>query len=479
MGQEFSRSRAPHRILSPRCSRLVLLASVRSPVHEERVELLVGGGRIWTVIGLAQHVHRARFRTLDSRGRSGLPVDLAKRSRRLVPFSPLDERARPRVMSPRQGGEAPRGRGLGILSDSPPRLGRNLRFREESANFSSHRTSPLQTCAGGSSGPRVDTGGVDGWIGHERRPPEPCFTRRNRPGRGSGPPLSAVRIRPREGPQPTAIRARREDAGASRRGLSFAGPSPLSRRIAPSSGASLDAKVASGSFGCGTFEATSSEASAAGRPDSRGLSGSSSGARRGATVELGGRACRAESPSVPRGVEPRWPRSWRTRIDRESIEEAVIAPPSTDSRRPRRGAVREGAPRRRWWGGVATITEHRARQTPDPPRPRFVQEVTTPGVVSAAWIEAGRGRSGPPLHTRDAREPSTSPKLDRPTPRDGGAPRRSRAGPRSAVARRLMHELQREANTLRSKSADPDTSRASIDLKVLIEQMREQVQNIE
>ena len=43
----------------------------------------------------------------------------------------------------------------------------------------------------------------------------------------------------------------------------------------------------------------------------------------------------------------------------------------------------------------------------------------------------------------------------------------------------LMQELQREANTLGSKSADPETSRASVDLKVLIEQMREQVQNIE
>ena len=53
---------------------------------------------------------------------------------------------------------------------------------------------------------------------------------------------------------------------------------------------------------------------------------------------------------------------------------------------------------------------------------------------------------------------------------------------RSPVGRRLdflMQELQREANTLGSKSADPDTSRASVDLKVLIEQMREQVQNIE
>jgi len=43
----------------------------------------------------------------------------------------------------------------------------------------------------------------------------------------------------------------------------------------------------------------------------------------------------------------------------------------------------------------------------------------------------------------------------------------------------LMQELNREANTLGSKSAAVTTSRASIDLKVLIEQMREQIQNIE
>jgi uncharacterized protein (TIGR00255 family) len=43
----------------------------------------------------------------------------------------------------------------------------------------------------------------------------------------------------------------------------------------------------------------------------------------------------------------------------------------------------------------------------------------------------------------------------------------------------LMQELNREANTLGSKSADTDTTRAAVDLKVLIEQMREQIQNIE
>lgn len=43
----------------------------------------------------------------------------------------------------------------------------------------------------------------------------------------------------------------------------------------------------------------------------------------------------------------------------------------------------------------------------------------------------------------------------------------------------LMQEMNREANTLGSKSIAIDTTRASVDLKVLIEQMREQIQNIE
>lgn len=43
----------------------------------------------------------------------------------------------------------------------------------------------------------------------------------------------------------------------------------------------------------------------------------------------------------------------------------------------------------------------------------------------------------------------------------------------------LMQELNREANTLGSKSVDAALTKASVELKVLIEQMREQVQNIE
>lgn len=43
----------------------------------------------------------------------------------------------------------------------------------------------------------------------------------------------------------------------------------------------------------------------------------------------------------------------------------------------------------------------------------------------------------------------------------------------------LMQELNREANTLSSKSNDAETTKIAVEMKVLIEQMREQVQNIE
>lgn len=55
-------------------------------------------------------------------------------------------------------------------------------------------------------------------------------------------------------------------------------------------------------------------------------------------------------------------------------------------------------------------------------------------------------------------------------------------GERAAAGKRLdflMQELNREANTLGSKSVSTEVSQASMALKVLIEQMREQIQNIE
>jgi uncharacterized protein (TIGR00255 family) len=53
---------------------------------------------------------------------------------------------------------------------------------------------------------------------------------------------------------------------------------------------------------------------------------------------------------------------------------------------------------------------------------------------------------------------------------------------KGAIGRRLdfmMQELNREANTLSSKAIHTDTTNAAVSLKVLIEQMREQIQNIE
>jgi uncharacterized protein (TIGR00255 family) len=59
--------------------------------------------------------------------------------------------------------------------------------------------------------------------------------------------------------------------------------------------------------------------------------------------------------------------------------------------------------------------------------------------------------------------------------------RRTLAGTEPAGRRLdfLMQEFNREANTLSSKSQDLETTRSAVEMKVLIEQMREQVQNIE
>ena len=55
----------------------------------------------------------------------------------------------------------------------------------------------------------------------------------------------------------------------------------------------------------------------------------------------------------------------------------------------------------------------------------------------------------------------------------------NRPGPAGRRLDFLMQEMNREANTLGSKSLHINTSKAGVDLKVLIEQMREQIQNVE
>lgn len=59
--------------------------------------------------------------------------------------------------------------------------------------------------------------------------------------------------------------------------------------------------------------------------------------------------------------------------------------------------------------------------------------------------------------------------------------RRTLAGPEAAGRRLdfLLQEFNREANTLASKSQDLETTRIAVEMKVAIEQMREQVQNME
>ena len=70
--------------------------------------------------------------------------------------------------------------------------------------------------------------------------------------------------------------------------------------------------------------------------------------------------------------------------------------------------------------------------------------------------------------------------LDRLGAHVGGGRALIQAG--GAIGRKLdflCQELNREANTLCSKSGDVELTRIGLDLKVAIEQLREQVQNIE
>ncbi len=79
-----------------------------------------------------------------------------------------------------------------------------------------------------------------------------------------------------------------------------------------------------------------------------------------------------------------------------------------------------------------------------------------------------------------AQKSDVAEELDRLATHVGEVRRVLKAG--GAAGRRLdflMQELNREANTLGSKAFDPRSTQAAVNLKVLIEQMREQVQNIE
>ena len=75
-----------------------------------------------------------------------------------------------------------------------------------------------------------------------------------------------------------------------------------------------------------------------------------------------------------------------------------------------------------------------------------------------------------PAYTDEARKRGLMPNLERLIQKGGEIGKRLDF---------LIQELHREANTLGSKSAALELTHISVDMKVLIEQMREQVQNIE
>ena len=81
-------------------------------------------------------------------------------------------------------------------------------------------------------------------------------------------------------------------------------------------------------------------------------------------------------------------------------------------------------------------------------------------------LDTARGRR---RRTRSSRT-STSPKRGRTW---------QRPGPHGRHLDFLLQELNREANTLASKAVLAESAQRAVDLKVIIEQIREQAQNIE
>ena len=69
--------------------------------------------------------------------------------------------------------------------------------------------------------------------------------------------------------------------------------------------------------------------------------------------------------------------------------------------------------------------------------------------------------------------------LDRLRAHLGEVERSLRQGPAGKRLDFLAQELNREANTLAAKSSSPQLSDGALELKLLVEQIREQVQNIE
>jgi hypothetical protein len=151
-------------------------------------------------------------------------------------------------------------------------------------------------------------------------------------------------------------------------------------------------------------------------------------------------------------------RRWLEFVARASARAPTSPPPCTSawtasSASPRRCRVAAGDPRRA------------ARAPgPAPGRPQAAARSRPARAGSGAQPAEDRRRRG----TRPPRQPCR-----------GGAPRAVAARGGRPPARLPDAGFNREANTLGSKSVDARTTQAAVELKVLIEQLREQVQNLE
>ena len=147
------------------------------------------------------------------------------------------------------------------------------------------------------------------------------------------------------------------------------------------------------------------------------------------------------------------------------------------------------AAREREGGKLAAVIRERvdAHRRASPREVRTLMPVIRAGQRAEAGNAAGRPRAAGSIRAGSSRNwccgcrSSTS---TRSSTASTATSSRSAAcsSQREPVGRRLdflLQEFNREANTLGSKSVDARTSQAAVELKVLIDQVREQVQNIE
>lgn len=125
---------------------------------------------------------------------------------------------------------------------------------------------------------------------------------------------------------------------------------------------------------------------------------------------------------------------------------------------------------------LVAVIEHLPARSPDAIRQRLVEQVQRLLEAGGVFDESRLYQEAALLATRA----DTEEELKRLTAHISAA--RELLQSREPAGRRLdflAQEFNREANTVCSKSNDVDTTRAGLELKAIIDQMREQVQNIE